>query len=106
MRTGSVHSIPLSHATKRKKCAKGTGSLITLNCVKGVNNGVTCISIFLVSLSLTVENQLAVLSTARSLKRIFPFSGMTQGYRLSSDPTQCACTSDMLKQLIYQCLHH
>jgi len=29
-----------SHATKGKKFANGTGSLITLNCGKGVNHGV------------------------------------------------------------------
>ena len=56
-----------SHAIKGKKCANGTGSLITLNCGKGVNHGVTCTLIFLVLRSFTVENQLAVLSTTRSL---------------------------------------
>ena len=56
-----------SHATKGKKCANGTGSLITLNCGKGVNHCVTCTSIFLVLRSFTVESQLAVLSTTRSL---------------------------------------
>ena len=55
-----------SHATKVKKCANGTGSLMTLNCSKGVNQGVTCTSIFIVLRSFTVENQLAVLSTTRS----------------------------------------
>src|SRR6218665_942271 len=46
-----------SHATKGKKCVNGTGSLITPNCSKSVNHGVTCTSIFLVLRSFTVENQ-------------------------------------------------
>jgi len=52
---------------KSKKCADGTVSLITLNCDKGLNQGVTCTSIFLVLRSFNVENQLAVLSTTLSL---------------------------------------
>ena len=59
-----------SHTTKGKKYANGTGSLITLNCGKGVNHGVTCISIFLVLRSFTVKNQLAVLSTTPQTAKI------------------------------------
>src|SRR6218665_1902167 len=60
-----------SHArpTEGKRCANGTGSLITLNCGKGVNHGVTCTSIFLVLRSCTVENQSAVLSPRTPKRR-------------------------------------
>src|SRR6218665_1646584 len=71
------------HATKGKKCAKGTGSLITLNCGKGVNHGVTCT---LVLRSCTVENQLALFSTT-----LAHFFLIWHDSEVSSDPIQCAC---------------
>ena len=61
MRTDSGPLDTSSHATKGKEYANGTGSLITFNCGKCVNHGVTCTSIFLVLRCITVENQLAVL---------------------------------------------
>jgi len=61
MRTESAYSIPQVMPLKERN------ALITLNCGKGVNQGVTCTSMFLVLRSFTVENQLAVLSTTRSL---------------------------------------
>src|SRR6218665_1924915 len=76
-----------SHAIKGKKCANGTGSLITLNCGKGVNHGVTCTSIFLVLRSFTVENQLAVLSTTRSLYHVYFLQWHDSGYRVTRPST-------------------